>query len=164
MAKDPKQSAQTKQDSKTSGKKGGAAQQVRGTTTQQSRGAQAKTLFEKFEIPEIVKKQYPDLVPLILETESMNDDERQYWFQILPIMTEDQVNKLREILVNEKKQLQALDKEYEKELKRINTKHVAEWKTFEAKEKREKHKAQEKIAEEHEKTEEQKLLQKLEEL
>jgi len=36
----------------------------------------------KFEIPETVKQQFPDLVPLIIQTESMNDDERQYWFQI----------------------------------------------------------------------------------
>ena len=59
----------------------------------------------KFEIPETVRAQYPDLVPLILETESMNDDERRYWFQILPIMTPEQVLKLRDILANEKKQL-----------------------------------------------------------
>lgn len=130
-------------------------------------GAQAQTaaggagddqsLFSKFDIPDAVRTQYPELIPLILQTESMNDDERQYWFQILPIMTEEQVGKLREILGNEKKQLEALDKEYNQELKQINEKHVAEWKEFETKEKREKLKAAE-AHEAHASTQEQDAL------
>lgn len=67
---------------------------------------------QKFVIPEIVKKQYPDLIPLILESESMTDNEREYWFSLLPIMTLDQVNRLRGILQNEKKQLSDLEKKY----------------------------------------------------
>lgn len=120
--------------------------------------------ISKFDIPELVKQQYPDLIPLILQTESMNDDERQYWFQILPIMTDEQVKKLRDILVNEKKQLTELDKQYQSELKNINDKHVAEWKAFEAKEKREKLQAAEKKAESVEKTSEEELLKKLQQL
>lgn len=120
-----------------------------------------QSVFDKFEIPETVKQQYPDLIPLILGTESMNDDERQYWFQILPIMTDEQVGKLREILTNEKNQLAQLDKDYETELKQINQKHVSEWKTFEAKEKREKLKKAEAGAEKTEKEKEEELLKKL---
>lgn len=120
-----------------------------------------QSLFQKFNIPETVRKQYPDLIPLILETESMNDEERQYWFQILPIMTEEQIQKLREILVNEKKQLAQLDKEYQQELKSINEKHVIEWKTFEAKEKRKKLQTAEQQTETSEKAEEEALLKKL---
>lgn len=132
-----------------------------GTGTQ---GSSTTSLFEKFDIPETVRNKYPDLIPLILETESMNDDERQYWFQILPIMTEEQVSKLREILVNEKSQLSQIDREYDKEMKRINTKHVSEWKEFEAKQKREKLKSAEVQAQEKEKAEEEGLLKKLHEL
>lgn len=120
-----------------------------------------QSVFDKFEIPETVKQQYPDLIPLILGTESMNDDERQYWFQILPIMTDEQVGKLREILTNEKSQLAQLDKNYEAELKQINKKHVSEWKAFEAKEKREKLGKAEAGAEKTEKEEEEGLLKKL---
>lgn len=118
-------------------------------------------LFEKFDIPDTVKQQYPDLIPLILQTESMNDDERQYWFQILPIMTDEQVGKLREILMNEKNQLASLDKEYEQELKRINNKHVSEWKEFEAKEKRQKLQTAENVAQKTEQQQEEDLLKKL---
>lgn len=132
-----------------------------GQTAGGSAGGQNDDIFAKFDIPETVKQQYPDLVPLILQTESMNDDERQYWFQILPIMTDEQVNKLREILVNEKKQLEDLDKKYNKEIKRINDKHVAEWNAAKAKEKRQKLQTTEGEAEKAEKQHEEELLKKL---
>jgi hypothetical protein len=120
-----------------------------------------QSLFDRFDIPEAVRQQYPDLIPLILQTESMNDDERQYWFQILPIMTDEQVKKLRDILMNEKNQLSELDKNYEKELKRINEKHVGEWKAFEAKEKRQKLQQKEQTAQQQEQATEEDLLKKL---
>lgn len=99
--------------------------------------ADASTVIkpEKFAIPKMVVEKYPDLVELIKTTESMDDQEREYWFQILPIMTEDQINKFRNILETEKKQLSDLDKEYEDELNRLNEKHLIEWKEFESKEK-----------------------------
>ncbi len=61
-----------------------------------------KAATSKFYIPAVVQEKYPNLVPLILETESMDDEEREYWFQILPIMTPEQVEKFREILISEK--------------------------------------------------------------
>lgn len=136
---------------------GSAAQTAGGQTT-------GDDLFSKFEIPEFVREQYSDLIPLILQTESMNDEERQYWFQILPIMTDEQVAKLREILANEKKQLEQLDKEYQQDLKRVNDKHVSEWKEFESKEKRKQLKAAEGATEVKEKQEEEDLLKKLQNL
>ncbi|MBI2638189.1 hypothetical protein HYW83_01225 [Candidatus Peregrinibacteria bacterium] len=149
----------------TGGAAGGAASAgsaaAAGATGAASGATGGPGLFEKFDIPDTVKQQYPDLIPLILQTESMNDDERQYWFQILPIMTDEQVGKLREILMNEKNQLSALDKEYEQELKRINDKHVSEWKEFEAKEKRKKLQTAETATEKTEKEEEETLLKKL---
>ena len=70
-----------------------------------SAGTATKTSnASKFHIPQAVKDDYPELIPLIIQTESMDDEEREYWFQILPIMTDEQVEKLREILVNEKQQ------------------------------------------------------------
>jgi hypothetical protein len=91
---------------------------------------------EKFAVPDMVKQKFPDLIQLIKDTESMNDEERDYWFQILPIMTEEQISKFRDILLNEKNQLSKLDKEYEGELTKLNEKHMIEWKEFETKEKR----------------------------
>lgn len=75
-----------------------------------------------FTIPPEVKQKYPDLVPLILESASMNKSERQYWFSIIPVMTMDQINRLREILTTEKTKLKAIDKKYERQLREAGDK------------------------------------------
>lgn len=45
----------------------------------------------------------------------MNNEERQYWINILPVMTPEQIKNLDDILTNEKKQLAAIDEKYSKE-------------------------------------------------
>lgn len=70
-------------------------------------------------IPDDVRAKYPDLIELVVGSESMNDEERQYWINILPIMTPDQVKNLRDILLNEKRQLAAIDQKYAKEIEQI---------------------------------------------
>ncbi len=67
-------------------------------------------------IPESVKQKYPKLVELILATKSMDDDERQYWFNILPIMKSEQVEKLRKILITEKNKIAEIDSQYSNEV------------------------------------------------
>lgn len=118
----------------------------------------------KFHIPAVVREKYPKLIILILQTESMDDKEREYWFQILPIMTPEQVSKFRKILINEKEQLAKLDAEYEESLKKINDKHLSEWKAFEAKQKLEEIEKAEKKAQSKEKNLEEELLDKLQNL
>jgi hypothetical protein len=116
---------------------------------------------EKYAVPPLVQEKFPDLIQLIKETESMNDEERDYWFQILPIMTEDQIKKFREILVNEKQQLTSLDKEYEQELQKLNDKHMIEWKEFETKEKRKTLTSAENVSKQKEQEEQEALLKRL---
>lgn len=118
----------------------------------------------KFQIPDVVKQKYPELVSLIMETESMQDEERQYWFSILPIMTDEQVARLREILLNEKDQLKKLDDEYTKEIKRVNEEQLLRFREVESKEKWTKIRTAEKSSEEQEKTAEEAVLKKLQEL
>lgn len=118
----------------------------------------------QYTVPVLVKEKFPDLIQLIKETESMNDEERNYWFQILPIMTEEQIKKFRDILVHEKEQLARLDSEYEKELQKLNDKHLVEWKEFEAREKRQTIAASENASEAEEKAKEEELLQRLSQL
>ena len=134
--------------------KGGAA----GSTTA------TKKDEKKFNIPQTAQDKYPDLIELIINTESMNDEERDYWFQILPIMTDEQITKFRGILVNEKEQLAKLDQEYEEEIERLNEKHLIEWQEFETKQKREKIKKAETTHEEAESEEEERILDELEKL
>ncbi len=65
-----------------------------------------------FVIADSVREQYPDVVALVLGSESMNDEERQYWFGIMPVMNKEQIDNLRNILVNERDQLAAIDAKY----------------------------------------------------
>lgn len=119
------------------------------------------TPADRYSVPPLVREKFPDLVDLIKQTESMNNEERDYWFQILPIMTEEQIGKFRDILLNEKQQLAQLDKEYEHELNKLNEKHIVEWEEFKSKEKRAALTAKESKAEAQEKAEEEELLQRL---
>jgi len=77
-------------------------------------------------IPDETKKKFPEIIELILGSESMNDEERQYWINILPVMTPDQLSSLKDILDTEKKQLAAIDKKYAKEIETIGAKKLVE--------------------------------------
>jgi len=143
---------------------GGKGDDDSSATTGGATTATKTTAASKFHIPQAVKDLYPDLIPLILQTESMDDEEREYWFQILPIMTDDQVDKLREILVNEKDQLAKLDAEYEAELEKINEKHLSEWEAFEYEQTRDEIQQKESAHEKEEASLEEDLLNKLDEL
>jgi hypothetical protein len=57
----------------------------------------------------------------------MDDSERQYWFDILPSMNADQVQRLTDILETERKKLDELEKKYQTEIENLNQKHIAEW-------------------------------------
>lgn len=118
----------------------------------------------KYIIPALVRDKFPDLVKLIYETESMNTEEREYWMQILPIMSEEQIVKFREILVNEKQQLAKLDNEYENEVARINKSQPAEIDEVKMKEKMQEIKKAETTSEEQEKSQEEELLKKLKDI
>jgi len=65
-------------------------------------------------VPEEVQKKFPELVELIKGSESMNHEERQYWVDVLLIMTPDQIQNLRSILENEKKQTQDANRTLQK--------------------------------------------------
>lgn len=85
-----------------------------GTATSQTA---ATTLI----IPTELRQTFPDIVDLVMQSESMNNDERQYWFDILPVMSPEQIQQLRDILVNEKNQLAAIDAKYGEEIKKVHT-------------------------------------------
>ncbi|HPO05824.1 MAG TPA: hypothetical protein PLQ36_01805, partial [Candidatus Gracilibacteria bacterium] len=62
--------------------------------------------ISQFNIPAEIQTKFPDLVPLILESPSLPDSEKQYWFNSLSTMLPEQVTSLREILNDEKKRIQ----------------------------------------------------------
>lgn len=75
----------------------------------------------------------PELYRRILETESMEEDEKQYWFDILPNMTDNQVDRLYNILETERQRFNELEEKFQKEIKALNEKHLIEWKDFKMK-------------------------------
>ena len=70
-------------------------------------------------VPNEIQEKFSALVELIKRSESMNIEERQYWINILPAMTPEQLKNLQDILENEKRQLQAIDEKYSHEMERI---------------------------------------------
>lgn len=116
-------------------------------------------------ISDEIRTKFPDVIDLILGSESMNVEERQYWVNILPIMTPDQLQQLRDILNNERKQLAAIDAKYSKEIDAIGQeqfmKQVAEERCRRREERAKKEKEVEKTEEEGA---EQKILQNMQEI
>ncbi len=68
-------------------------------------------------VPPEVEKKFHELVTLIKSSKSMNTEERQYWVDVLPIMSEDQIGNLRGILTNEKRQIQKASETYSEGMK-----------------------------------------------
>ena len=93
---------------------------------------------KSFNISDEMQVKYPELIKLILNTESMDDDERQYWFDIMPSMTDSQIDRLFNILETERKKLDDLEIKYQKEIKSLNEKHLIEWQEFQIKQSKQK--------------------------
>ena len=74
------------------------------------------------QIPPEIQARFPELIELIIGSESMNVNERQYWINILPIMTPEQIQNLHDILQNERRQLAAIDAKYAKDVDEVGTK------------------------------------------
>jgi len=116
----------------------------------------------EFDIPKFVVEKYPDLIDLIIDTKSMDDKERQYWFHILPIMSDAQVNKLVNILTTEKKKLAEIDRQYSSKLNDIQKKRISFWEEQSYKDRMKKLRTNEKSAEQVEAEKEAELLKELE--
>lgn len=71
-------------------------------------GVNPPTVF----VPLETEQKHGELVKMVLASESMDDAERQYWIDILPIMTPDQLGQLSSILTQEHDQLAAIDEKY----------------------------------------------------
>lgn len=67
-----------------------------------------------FKIPQpLIDKDKP-LIELVMNSESMKDSERQYWFNLTEVMNEEQVEKLRDILTRERQKLADIEAKYHK--------------------------------------------------
>jgi hypothetical protein len=82
----------------------------------------------KFTIPIEFIEQMPALIILVLQSKSMNDPaEKQSWFNLLPLMTDEQIAKLNDILTREKEKLAEIEKKYEDKKLEIKKKYLMRW-------------------------------------
>jgi hypothetical protein len=83
-----------------------------------------KTL-DDFQVPDAIKATDKRLIDLVMRSESMNDGERQYWFNLTEIMSSEQVEKLRDILVRERKKLAEIEAKYGKPKVQLSPEEIA---------------------------------------
>jgi len=80
--------------------------------TQDLRTASGKTV-QDFKIPAALQND-AELVELVMLSGSMNDQEKQYWFNLTEVMNAEQIQKLRDILLREKQRIAEIDLKYKK--------------------------------------------------
>ncbi len=97
----------------TSQGQGGGGQVAAAINPAEIKTPSGKTL-QDFRIPEALLKNDVELVDYIMRSESMKDEERQYWFNLTEVMNAQQVEKLRDILSRERKKLAEIDAKYGK--------------------------------------------------
>ncbi len=69
-----------------------------------------------------------DLIVLILQSRSIDTpEEKQNWFNLLPMMNTEQVEKLRAILIKEKTKLAEIEAKYEEKKQEIKQKYLTKW-------------------------------------
>lgn len=86
---------------------------------------QLREVAGTFTIPEDFLAKMPDLVQLVLESKSLDkSDEKQSWFNLLPLMNEEQIAKLRDILSREKQKLAEIEQKYAQKKEEMSQKFV----------------------------------------
>jgi hypothetical protein len=79
----------------------------------------------QYTIPIEFIEQMPVLITLVLNSRSMDKaEEKQSWFNLLPLMNDEQIAKLNDILVREKEKLAEIEKKYEEKKIEIKKKYL----------------------------------------
>lgn len=73
-------------------------------------------------------KTLSDVIILILNSRSIDtDQEKQSWFDLLGLMNEEQIERLRDILTREKQKLEEIERKYEEKKIEIKKKYLLKW-------------------------------------
>ena len=83
---------------------------------------------KEYVIPSEFIEEMPELIEMILRSRSMEKpEEKQSWFNLLPMMSDDQIGKLKDILEREREKLAAIEKKYEEKKLEIKKKYLMRW-------------------------------------
>ncbi len=78
----------------------------------------------KYKIPVKYLEEDAALVVLVLESKSLEQpEEKQNWFDLMEMMGDEQVEKLRDILTREKQKIAEIEEKYENKKKEIKAKY-----------------------------------------
>lgn len=85
-------------------------------------------IAQTYMIPQAFLEDAPDLIEMILRSKSIDTkEEKQNWFNLLPLMNTQQIEKLKTILVKEKTKLQEIEQKYEEKKMEIKKKYLMKW-------------------------------------
>lgn len=83
------------------------------------------TMAENLNIAVEIFEKNQELIELLLKSKSIDKiDEKQNWLNLMPMMTEEQILKLKDILVREKQKLDEIEKKYEDKKTEIKRKYL----------------------------------------
>ena len=78
-----------------------------------------------FTIPSEFIEDIPELIEMVLRSRSIDSvEEKQNWFNLLPLMNDTQIEKLRAILLKEKAKLKEIEDRYEQKKLEIKKKYL----------------------------------------
>ena len=81
-----------------------------------------------FDIPEEFLESDSELINLILRSKALETDEdKQNWLNLLPLMNEEQIYKLKEILIKEKNKIDEIELKYNEKKRQIRQKYLLKW-------------------------------------
>ena len=79
-----------------------------------------------YSIPSEFIQDIPELIEMVLRSRSIDTkEEKQNWFNLLPLMNDTQIEKLRAILLKEKAKLQEIEQRYEQKKLEIKKKYLS---------------------------------------
>lgn len=82
----------------------------------------------QYSIPDQFIEKKGALIAMLLQSRSIEKpDEKQSWFNLLPLMNDDQIVKLEDILTREKQKLEEIEKKYEEKKVEIKKKYLMKW-------------------------------------
>lgn len=82
----------------------------------------------QFDIPVNFIQDMTDLIVLILNSKSIDTpQEKQSWFSLLPLMNDEQIARLNDILTREKAKLSEIQENYEDKKIEIKKKYLMKW-------------------------------------
>ena len=77
-------------------------------------------------IPDNFLDKEPELTILILNSRSLaKNEEKQNWFNLIPMMNQEQIEKLRDILTRERDKIAEIEAKYEQKKQEIRAKYQA---------------------------------------